>query len=146
MARIIPERTVEAWTTAYIVRWFPTALLWAPTQADPVKWDAALGLPSRRYFVLEYKAVERVGLVAPFIPIPIRQLKDYAAAQKYLRPAVEADPKNVENVYPLALAYLSATPPVAPERSSEGSVRSGRSGLWALSARSALGRKDLPTR
>ncbi len=39
------------------------------------------------------------------------QLKDYAAAQKYLRPAVEADPNNVENVYPLALAYLTATPP-----------------------------------
>jgi tetratricopeptide (TPR) repeat protein len=39
------------------------------------------------------------------------QLKDYPAAQKYLRPAVEADPKNVENVYPLALAYLTATPP-----------------------------------
>jgi hypothetical protein len=79
MSRIIPERTVEAWTTAYLVRWFPTALLWAPTQADPVKWDAALGLPGRRYFVLEYKAVERVGLVTPFIPIPIRQLKDYVA-------------------------------------------------------------------
>ncbi len=31
-------------------------------------------------------------------------------AQKYLRPAVEADPNNVENVYPLALAYLTATP------------------------------------
>ena len=27
-----------------------------------------------------------------------------------MRAAVEADPKNVENVYPLALAYLSATP------------------------------------
>ncbi len=39
------------------------------------------------------------------------QMKDYASAQKYLRPAVEADPKNVENVYPLALSYLSATPP-----------------------------------
>jgi len=39
------------------------------------------------------------------------QLKDYAAAQKYLRPAVEAYPTNVENVYPLALAYLTATPP-----------------------------------
>ncbi len=38
------------------------------------------------------------------------QLKDYASAQKYLRPAVEADPNNVENVYPLALAYLTATP------------------------------------
>ncbi|MGH9501042.1 MAG: tetratricopeptide repeat protein [Terriglobales bacterium] len=39
------------------------------------------------------------------------QLKDYAEAQKYLRPAVEADPHNVENVYPLALAYLTAAPP-----------------------------------
>jgi tetratricopeptide (TPR) repeat protein len=38
------------------------------------------------------------------------QLKDYASAQKYLRPAVEADPNNVENVYPLALSYLTATP------------------------------------
>lgn len=39
------------------------------------------------------------------------QLKDYPSAQKYLRPAVEADPNNVENVYPLALSYLTATPP-----------------------------------
>ncbi len=38
------------------------------------------------------------------------QLKDYADAQKYLRAAVEAEPNNVENVYPLALAYLTATP------------------------------------
>jgi len=38
------------------------------------------------------------------------QLKDNAAAEKYLRAAVEADPNNVENVYPLALACLTATP------------------------------------
>src|SRR5256712_7764069 len=38
------------------------------------------------------------------------QLKDYAAAQKYLRVAVEADPNNVENVYPVALASLTGTP------------------------------------
>ena len=38
-------------------------------------------------------------------------MKDYPSAQKYLRPAVEADPNNVENVYPLALSYLTATPP-----------------------------------
>ena len=38
------------------------------------------------------------------------QVKDYASAQKYLRAAVEADPNNLENVYPLALAYLTATP------------------------------------
>jgi tetratricopeptide (TPR) repeat protein len=38
------------------------------------------------------------------------QLKDNLAAEKYLRAAVEADPNNVENVYPLALASLTATP------------------------------------
>lgn len=38
------------------------------------------------------------------------QVKDFASAQKYLRAAVEGDPNNVENVYPLALAYLTATP------------------------------------
>jgi hypothetical protein len=38
------------------------------------------------------------------------QLKDNAAAQKYLRPATEADPNNLENVYPYALACLTATP------------------------------------
>jgi hypothetical protein len=38
------------------------------------------------------------------------QVKDFPNAQKYLRAAVEADPANVENVYPLALAYLTATP------------------------------------
>jgi len=38
------------------------------------------------------------------------QLKDNAAAERYLRAAVEADPNNVENVYPLALASLTATP------------------------------------
>src|SRR5437764_12386865 len=39
------------------------------------------------------------------------QLKDYANAQKYLRASVEANPNNLEDVYPLALAYLSANPP-----------------------------------
>jgi len=38
------------------------------------------------------------------------QLKDYPSAQKYLRAAVESDPNDVQNVYPLALAYLTATP------------------------------------
>lgn len=39
------------------------------------------------------------------------QLKDYASAQKHLRAAVEADPNNAENVYPLAVASL---PPSTP--------------------------------
>jgi len=38
------------------------------------------------------------------------QLKDNATAEKDLRAAVEADPSNVENVYPYALACLTATP------------------------------------
>jgi tetratricopeptide (TPR) repeat protein len=38
------------------------------------------------------------------------QLKDNATAEKDLRAAVEADPNNVETVYPLALASLTATP------------------------------------
>ncbi|HMJ21236.1 MAG TPA: hypothetical protein VK513_04985 [Terriglobales bacterium] len=50
------------------------------------------------------------GLLNSVAGFSALQLKDYASAQKYLRPAVEADPNNVENVYPLALAYLTATP------------------------------------
>jgi tetratricopeptide (TPR) repeat protein len=50
------------------------------------------------------------GLLNSVAGFSALQLKDYASAQKYLRPAVEADPNNVENVYPLALTYLTATP------------------------------------
>jgi tetratricopeptide (TPR) repeat protein len=39
------------------------------------------------------------------------QMKNLPDAQKYLRAAVVGDPNNLENVYPLALAYLTATPP-----------------------------------
>ena len=38
------------------------------------------------------------------------QLKDNATAEKDLRAAVEADPNDVNNVYPYALACLTATP------------------------------------
>jgi tetratricopeptide (TPR) repeat protein len=51
------------------------------------------------------------GLLTSVAGFSALQTKDYASAQKYLRPAVEADPNNVENVYPLALSYLTATPP-----------------------------------
>jgi tetratricopeptide (TPR) repeat protein len=50
------------------------------------------------------------GLLNSVAGFSALQLKDYPSAQKYLRAAVEADPNNVENVYPLALSYLSATP------------------------------------
>lgn len=38
------------------------------------------------------------------------QNKDYAKAQQYLRASVEGDPTNLRDVYPLALAYLTAGP------------------------------------
>jgi tetratricopeptide (TPR) repeat protein len=50
------------------------------------------------------------GLLNSVAGFSALQLKDYPSAQKYLRPAVEADPNNVENVYPLALSYLTAAP------------------------------------
>jgi tetratricopeptide (TPR) repeat protein len=37
--------------------------------------------------------------------------KNYAEAQKYLNEAVKASPDNVQDVYPLALAYIQQTPP-----------------------------------
>jgi hypothetical protein len=39
------------------------------------------------------------------------QNKDYAKAQEYLRATVEAQPNELRNVYPLALAYLTAPQP-----------------------------------
>ncbi|MGB9072332.1 MAG: hypothetical protein WCC22_06645, partial [Terriglobales bacterium] len=38
------------------------------------------------------------------------QAKDYAKAQKFLRASVEGDPTNLRDIYPLALAYLTAGP------------------------------------
>lgn len=75
MARILPERTVEAWTTAYLTRWFPTAHLWAPTQRDPYSWDLSGGLANGLHFVFEYKAVE--GFRGPYVPIGRAQLEEY---------------------------------------------------------------------
>jgi hypothetical protein len=43
--------------------------------------------------------------------------KDFAKAQQYLRPAVEADPTNLLNVYDLALSYLA---PGAAEKDVDG--------------------------
>jgi tetratricopeptide (TPR) repeat protein len=39
------------------------------------------------------------------------QNKDYQHAQEYLRAAVEQEPNDLQNVYPLCTAYLSSTPP-----------------------------------
>jgi len=50
------------------------------------------------------------GLLNSVAGFSALQVKDYSAAQKYLRAAVEGDPADVGNVYPLALAYLTGTP------------------------------------
>lgn len=42
------------------------------------------------------------------------QSKDLPNAQQHLRAAVEGEPNDLRNVYPLALAYLTATPPDGP--------------------------------
>ena len=39
------------------------------------------------------------------------QNKDYPKAQTYLKAAVDAEPNDLQNVYPLAMAYLTANPP-----------------------------------
>jgi hypothetical protein len=39
------------------------------------------------------------------------QNKDYAHAQTYLKAVVDEQPTDLQNVYPLAMAYLTATPP-----------------------------------
>jgi tetratricopeptide (TPR) repeat protein len=58
----------------------------------------------------EKQKTQMGGLLNSVAGFSALQLKDNAAAEKYLRAAVEADPNNVENVYPLALASLTATP------------------------------------
>src|SRR5712671_663138 len=42
------------------------------------------------------------------------QNKDFAKAEQYLRAAVEAEPNDVNNIYPLALAYLTPGPAEKP--------------------------------
>jgi len=39
------------------------------------------------------------------------QNKDYAKAQQCMKAAVDAEPNDLQNVYPLAMAYLTANPP-----------------------------------
>jgi len=56
------------------------------------------------------KKTQMAGLFNSVAGFSALQMKDFPSAQKYLRAAVEADPANVENVYPLALAYLTGTP------------------------------------
>lgn len=53
----LPERTVDAWVTAYVAKRVPDALLWAPTQRQIPDYDLASSLPGPgKLFVFENKA------------------------------------------------------------------------------------------
>jgi tetratricopeptide (TPR) repeat protein len=58
----------------------------------------------------EKQKIQFTGVLDSVAGFSALQLKDNATAEKDLRGAVEADPNNVENVYPLALASLTAVP------------------------------------
>ena len=78
--------------------------------ADCRPWTRCPRRTTFRMRISPSRRPSSAGLLNSVAGFSALQLKDYAAAQKYLRPAVEADPNNVENVYPLALSYLTATP------------------------------------
>ena len=96
MAMILPERTVDAWTAAYITgrRW--RARLWAPTERKPSeKYDLGVGLGKigggpglpvpdpwpDKVFVLEHKGVDERGGDA-IVWIRIRQLREHFDADR----------------------------------------------------------------
>jgi tetratricopeptide (TPR) repeat protein len=72
------------------------------------KWTKPDGLSDADFAKQKSQFTAIMEAVAGFSAL---QLKDYPAAQKHERAAVEADPNNVENVYALATALL---PPSAP--------------------------------
>jgi hypothetical protein len=97
MAMILPERTVDAWTAAYITgrRW--RARLWAPTEKHPgERYDLGVGLGNvagvpvpphttrwpDKVFVFEHKGVYKDRNGIPVVHIPIRQLLDHLAEDK----------------------------------------------------------------
>jgi hypothetical protein len=72
----LPERTVDAWVTAYVARRVPDGLLWAPTQRQARDYDIASSLPGPgKLFVLEDKAPYTNG-THRFI-LPVRQIWNY---------------------------------------------------------------------
>jgi tetratricopeptide (TPR) repeat protein len=66
------------------------------------------GLSDADYAKQKAQLSQLLNSIAGFASL---QSKDFAAAQKYLRASVEANPNNLQDVYPLALAYLTAIPP-----------------------------------
>jgi hypothetical protein len=66
------------------------------------------GLSDADYAKQKAQLSQLLNSIAGFASL---QSKDFATAQKYLRASVEANPNNLQDVYPLALAYLTAVPP-----------------------------------
>ena len=94
---ILPERTVDAWTAAYVTgrRW--RARLWAPGERAPgERHDLAVGLGALgglaghghrepwpdKVFVLEHKGVDVDRRGRPRLWIGVRQLLDHLAADR----------------------------------------------------------------
>jgi hypothetical protein len=76
-------------------------------QAVP-KWVKPDGVSEADF---EKQKTQLNGLLNSVAGFSALQLKDFPNAQKYLRASVDANPANLEDVYPLALAYFTATPP-----------------------------------
>jgi tetratricopeptide (TPR) repeat protein len=72
------------------------------------KWTQPAGVSDAEFAKQKTEFGTILESIAGFAAL---QLKDFASAQKHLRAAVTADPNNVENVYPLAIASL---PPSTP--------------------------------
>jgi hypothetical protein len=61
MTRSMPERTVDAWVVDVIVRTFPNALVWAPTNVrSNENWDIAASMRDGKALILENKGTEPV--------------------------------------------------------------------------------------
>src|SRR5437867_2502717 len=80
---------------------------------DPAEYNAYVSAVQQKDPAAQISGLEAFLTQYPnsVVGFSALQLKDYANAQKYLRASVEANPNNLEDVYPLALAYLSANPP-----------------------------------
>jgi tetratricopeptide (TPR) repeat protein len=87
---------------------------WADAKQHAERGLAALGSMSKPDGVsdadFQKQKTQLAALLESVAGFAALQLKDNATAEKDLRAAVDADPNNVENVYPLALASLTATP------------------------------------
>ena len=72
----LPERTVDAWVTAYVAERVPGALLWAPTQRQLPDYDLATSLPGPgKLFVFENKAPQTEK--AYHFIVSVRQIWNY---------------------------------------------------------------------